>query len=562
MVKAETSREAQYLESLPDHILAYVLSFVDPDDVYSVRQVCKRFARVANDTIRSVQWDLSRKDVDISRAVDMFPLLERLRVCMTESSRAQKEWLQHLHELHRLSSLQMKGGLLDSGDMVALSSLKQVRSLVYEDVEFQESIYHSLVDATDMNHIEMLRMVDCRGIDNLGLVRQPGIGLHGLRELSLEGMELSDDMFEYIGTLDLEFLNVSGSFGFSSDGIGMLNGHGLKSLLLSACWNLDDRMCQTIAEVAPGLEALGIFENDISSVGLAYLSKLSRLRILDCGYIDGDFSPADLETLLLQCNMLEVLNLSGVAAVCDRVMRVLSRCKHLKRLDVSDCGGISRSGFQSIAKLQALTELSLGWNGKLTNESLQHIPDGVETLDLSYASKISDVGLQHLRRLLNLKVLKLHYCHGIRDRGLEYIVQCDKLTHLDVGLTRLSSHGFAKLHSLRHLCHLDMRGCVFGSTVLGLASLCKIRSLKSLSLSGNHGVDDGCLQAISFHPGLRTLQMRQCRKVSDHGILALCRMKCLERVDITGCSRVTSCAIDKLSQQGVIVTMSQSPTIV
>ena len=550
----DTSSETSYLDSLPDHIICYILSFVDQNDVYSVRQVCKRFTRLANETIRRVQWNLSN-NVDIQRAVQMFPMLEGLRVV---SENALLGWLNSLQELPRLMSVSLKGVLLEKRDMLALSALKQLRCLECEDVEFCESISDAHVD---MNHVETLRIVDCREMCHLDMVHICN-DFNGLRELSLQGMELSDQMLTYIGSLDLRFLNVSGSFGFTSAGLGMLKSGGLKSLLVSACRNLDDSMCRTIVDVAPGLEVLGIFENDVSAVGLGYLSKLSQLKVLDCGYIDGDFSSADLESLILRCKMLEVLNISGVTAVCDRIMRALSSCKYLKRLDVSECAGIHKAGFQSIAHLKSLEELSVGWNGKLTNDSLRYIPEGVEILDLSYASKISDAGLQHLRRLGNLRVLKLHYCHGIRDHGLDHIAQCHSLTHLDVGLTRLSSKGFAKLHGLQHLYHLDMRGCVFGSTVLGLASLCRIRSLKSLSLSGNHGVDDGCLQAISFHSGLRTIHMRQCRKVSDHGILALARMKCLERVDITGCSRVTRHAIEKLSRQGVMVTMSDSTTFV
>lgn len=546
----QPSKELTYIESLPDHIVTHILSLVDPNDVYSVRQVCKRFARLTNEAIRRVRWNLS-KNVNIARAVQMFPMLEGLQM-VSESGYPFCGGLSMLGGLHRLTSVTLKGVLLQEEDIVSLSKLEQLRSLEYIDVVWDECVASM---TNGMNKLETLRMADCRGMCPES-VKFDGFG--SLRELSLEGMELSDEMFKSIGNLDLVSLNVSGSFGFSSDGLWKLKAGGLKSLLLAACWNLDDDMCRTISEVAPGLEVLSIFENDISAVGLGYVSKLSQLRVLDCGYIDGDFSSADLERVVLHCRMLEVLNLGGVAVVCDRFMKSLPCCKHLKRLDVSDCVGISREGFESIQRLKGLEELSIGWNGKLTNDSLRYIPEGIETLDLSYASKISDIGLQHLQRLKNLKVLKLHYCHGIRDHGLEYVAQCHNLTHLDIGLTRLSSKGFEKLHGLQNLYHLDIRGCVLGSTVLGLASLCKIRSLKSLSLSGNHGVDDGCLQAISFHNGLRTIHMRQCRKVSDYGILALARMNSLERLDITGCSRVTQRSIQKLSQQGVMITMSDS----
>lgn len=560
MVKSST-RELRYLDSLPDHIICYILSLVDPNDVYSVRQVSKRFAKLANETRRTVQWVLSKPGLDVVKAARMFPMLESLHVVANSQSecdeRAMLGWLANLGGLHRLSSVTLKGVQMLKQDMVDLSMLSRLRSLEYVDVEFDEKMSHTTLD---MSQIEHLRLADCRGLSHIdvGYMIQD---FNGLRELSLEGMELSDTMFQYIGNLKLRLLNLSGSFGFTSEGICMLQGDCLKSLLLSACWNLDDSMCRAISEVAPTLETLSIFESDVSSLSLGYLSKLSQLKVLDCGYVDGDFSSRDLEKLISQFKMLEVLNFSGVTSVCDMTILKLASCKFLRRLDVSECSGISRHGFQSISHLKCLEELSLGWNNRLTNDSLQYIPDGIKVLDLSYASKISDIGLQHLKRLQKLKVLKLHYCHGIRDHGLEYIAQCQNLTHLDVGLTRLSSKGFSKLHGMQNLCHLDMRGCVFGSTVLGLASLCKIPSLKSLSLSGNHGVDDGCLQAISFHSGLRTIHMRQCRKVSDHGILALARMKCLERVDITGCSRVTAEAIQKLSQHGVIVTMSNIPKL-
>jgi hypothetical protein len=68
---------------------------------------------------------------------------------------------------------------------------------------------------------------------------------------------------------------------------------------------------------------------------------------------------------------------------------------------------------------------------------------------------------------------------------------------------------------------------------MGLAALCQIRSLKSLTLGETVTclpiIDDGALQALSFHPGLNSIVLRQCRKVSDHGIQALLRMKGLKR---------------------------------
>jgi hypothetical protein len=111
------------------------------------------------------------------------------------------------------------------------------------------------------------------------------------------------------------------------------------------------------------------------------------------------------------------LNLAGVSAVDDDVIRTVASMRSLERLDISECQGLSRKGFLPLGDLCNLKDLSVGWNSKLTDAAIECLPSSLEALDLSYASRISDAGLRHLKKMHNLKVLKLTNCLLVHDDG-------------------------------------------------------------------------------------------------------------------------------------------------
>jgi len=545
---------------VPDHITTYILGFVGQQDLQRhVRFVDKRFYSCSNQALSTLEWNLSNFEdcswgnEKVEKRVRLFPNVHTLKVVDCSWSH-NVDWLPLLGGFLKLEKISLKGLQLNRLGVSHLAGLGQkLKQVEFVHVDFQGLRFEELI--WSFAHIQSLTLTDCHCEESRDSAVFGG-GESNIRELFCEGMCISNNVLHSISLMEnLESLNISGSYNFSELGISCLRScKRLEKIVLSACRDVNDAMCQALTDLR-SLRTLSIFQSEISFIGLEYISKLSNLEVLDIGYLDGEFHQVDLVSSLSRLRNLKVLNLSGVSTVNDDVMALIcSRMKSLVRLDISDCQGITREGFQHVQSLKCLKDLSCGWNSKITNACLKFIPKSIEQLDLSYSSKVSDDGIRHLRECANLRMLKLRYCNGVRNVSLGFVSQCKLITSLDIGFTRIDSKGLGQLQMLGNLRHLDLSGCMAGSTVLGLASLCKVKSLRSLVVSGNASVDDACLQAISFHPELEEIQIRQCKKISDFGLSELFRMKRLSTIDISGLgAKITSKTIEKLKFLGVRV---------
>ena len=164
-----------------------------------------------------------------------------------------------------------------------------------------------------------------------------------------------------------------------------------------------------------------MYEGQISTTTVNLISNLSHLKTLDMGYSDGDVSPIDLQRMLHKLKGLSVLNLGGVGAVNDFVMREIAKMKALKRLDISGCPSLTDEGYKALARLESLEDLSCGWTNKFTDEIIATLPATLEMLDVSYSSQLTDSGLHLLGRLVRLKELKLTNCKGLTNDAVEIV---------------------------------------------------------------------------------------------------------------------------------------------
>ena len=328
--------------------------------------------------------------------------------------------------------------------------------------------------------VTSLSLTDCQFLTARGVGRQAEKkkalsaflrAFGGVAELTLESMELSDGLLGgYLAGLDdLATLNLAGSRGFSYRAIARVQRFKLKELVLSACYVLNEDMCRVICTVCPGLETLGVYEGQISTTTVNLISSLSHLKTLDMGYSDGDVSPIDLQRMLARLKGLRVLNLGGVAAVNDFVMLEVARMASLKRcaltlacvgdrrrrrshsrhalrsfaslvriarshrsfaslaserLDISGCPSVTSDGYGSLRKLESLEELSCGWTSTFGDDEVEALPPSIVDLDVSYASRLTDVGLARMsERLAGLRRLKLTSCKGLTSEGIRKVSQ-------------------------------------------------------------------------------------------------------------------------------------------
>ncbi|MGA2619521.1 MAG: GYF domain-containing protein [Thermoguttaceae bacterium] len=112
----------------------------------------------------------------------------------------------------------------------------------------------------------------------------------------------------------------------------------------------------------------------------------------------------------------------------------------------------------------------------------------LEHLSLS-RSRITDAGLQRLRRLGQLKSLSLDDSPYVSDAGLEYIKGFTQLDSLSLRKTKITDAGLANLQGLAKLQTLNLVGTRI--TDRGLASLRDLNNLKTLYLDSTDVTDAG-----------------------------------------------------------------------
>jgi hypothetical protein len=115
-------------------------------------------------------------------------------------------------------------------------------------------------------------------------------------------------------------------------------------------------------------------------------------------------------------------------------------------LSFSHVGAANDDGASSLASLGArlsknpageviAVELSNAWLTDADVELLAHLPQ-LESINLAY-TKITDLGLEHLAPLKNVKVLDLYYAEAVTDLGIAHLKHWRNLEYLNVRGTKL-----------------------------------------------------------------------------------------------------------------------------
>jgi internalin A len=225
---------------------------------------------------------------------------------------------------------------------------------------------------------------------------------------------------------------------------------------------------------------------------------------------------------------------------------------------IRDAGGT----FQTNAAGQVVeVDLTSTW---ITDDDLAKIAtlSQLSRLNLSY-TKISDLGLEHLRPLRNVTYLNCYYCEYISDGGIaflkqwanleylnlrgtevtsrvfEHISQMKKLKTLDVGFSRVNDDGFDALASLEKLEELHIGGDKM--TGLALPLLRMLPALKRLDVNGSQRTDSGRwglmltdvnIESLSALTQLEALNMGGAM-VTDAGMKALAPLVNLQILDLS-----------------------------
>ena len=137
----------------------------------------------------------------------------------------------------------------------------------------------------------------------------------------------------------------------------------------------------------------------------------------------------------------------------------------------------------------------------------------LERIDLSH-TKISDVGLEHLKPLTNVRELNLHYAEYVTDSGIAHIKGWKNLERLSLRGTKVTSRVFDHIGALTSLRWLDISNTEV--TDSGFEELAELTRLETLAIGGNR-ILGPALDLLRLIRSLRHLDVSGIQRV-DSGL--------------------------------------------
>ena len=198
--------------------------------------------------------------------------------------------------------------------------------------------------------------------------------------------------------------------------------------------------------------------------------------------------------------------------------------------------------------LESLPQLRyLGFaDSRITDVGLKHIRGLTELRILDFAldgeriSAITDVGLANLKGLTKLEGLNLA-CANLTGSGLEYLGGLYQLRELDLQGTKVNDSGLEHLSGLVNIQFLGLRDTRI--TNRGLTHLRGMERLSRLDISGNAITDEG-LNYLRNMKRLKSLLLQNV-DITDAGLEHLKKMKSLRCVYLSR-NHITNSSVDAL----------------
>jgi Leucine-rich repeat (LRR) protein len=356
--------------------------------------------------------------------------------------------------------------------------------------------------------------------------------LTGLRVLELEDTLISAKGIKYLHNLkSLERLSIS----------KVLIDNGLAEVAqiqsLKGLYLRESRITNAgLAHLAnlTSLEELALGQGRMTNAGLAHLAKLPSLQYLMLA--GKDFTDAGM-AYLKNIPSLRILHVGHLPQLTDAALVHLARIKTLENLTLHEAEAVTDDGIVCLKQLPCLKMLDIGYS-KVTDKGLYHLSqiNSLEYLELPREG-ISDEGLIYLGGLNNLKhlhVARIHYIDPndnkvfYTDKGVAELTKCKKLEELNIGSIGITDLGMEHIEKLTNLKRLNLFGCT-NVTDRGLAKLTTLKSLQELYVH-EANLTIGGLSVLEKLPNLVKLNLHGVRQ--DDSGLDLSRFIKLEEISL------------------------------
>ncbi|BAT97533.1 hypothetical protein VIGAN_09100100 [Vigna angularis var. angularis] len=410
----------------------------------------------------------------------------------------------------RLICLKWCVGIGDLGvDLVAIKC-KELTSLNLSYLPITEKCLPSIFK---LQLLEDLVLEGCFGIDDgslgVDLLKQ---GCKTLKKLDISGCQnISHTGLSKLTSISggLEKLILADGSPVTLDLVDGLNKLSmLQSIVLDGCPVTSEglraigSLCISLRELSLS-KCLGVTDEALSLL----VSKQKDLRKLDitCCRKITDVSIASIAN---SCTGLTSLKMESCTLVPQEAFVLVGqKCHYLEELDLTD-NEIDDEGLMSLSSCSKLSSLKIGICLNITDRGLTYVGmfcSKLKELDLYRSTGVTDVGISAIAGgCPGLEILNTSYCTSITDKALISLSKCSKLKTLEI------------------------RGCIL-VTSIGLAAIAmNCRQLSRLDIKKCYEIDDsGMIPLAHFSQNLRQINLSYS-SVTDVGLLSLASISCLQ----------------------------------
>lgn len=366
--------------------------------------------------------------------------------------------------------------------------------------------------------------------------------LTSLRDLYIDGFA-AENMTMLTPLPKLQLLELSNGRDTTNDGLA-----SLRHLSTLHTLRLDCNKQVTDLSPLSGLTALS--ELSLWHSCVADLSPLSRLHLTEL-VLDHNLQVTNLSPLADMLS-LRVMSLEHCEILPDEGIHALLSVKQLHTLNLSYCSSLTSAGLCSLSELTGLKKLDVSFTAlsdhslgvlcqslaldelvlsccEITNLGLAFLPlqSNLHTLHLDHCERISN--LTPLKRLTALRELLLSDCDGLVDDSLDPLSTLVNLQKLDLSNTYLTEACLLNLACLTSLQMLDVDFSFSDRGLQVIASLVSLQHVKVHKQISNFG-----LKSLSGLVGLERLDLSNCRRVRDQGLLGLTALAGLHTLNLSG----------------------------
>lgn len=270
--------------------------------------------------------------------------------------------------------------------------------------------------------------------------------------------------------------------------------------------------------------------SQVNDAALVYIGKQIDLKWLSLQHTKITDKGLDYLKDLVWLNELHL----DETAITDEGIKKLIPMRNLSVLSL----GATRIGDKGLENLHLLPVQSLSLAMlpiPLTDNSFRILSEHKRLLVLNLWSNknLPEASLARLSALPNFHDLSLEDT-GIKDTAIPYICKIKSLKEIDLAGTQVSLSGLKQLSKLPNLELVKFRGAPV--TPEWIPVLAKFPKLLKLNLIGS-SIDDAALASMPrMMPNIESIDMENCKNVTDKGLVSLAKVKRLYWVKLKGTS--------------------------